>query len=365
MHGSGGFASVLTNGTVFTGNLVAAEIWTAASGAVINTPFKWSASNGGVTSTYLGGPTVPVYKIFPRDMIDGMPNDRNIVNTTGYGETYWVGTANWNGRAFDLHTERKVDAMMTWLKANTPVASQTRWYATGDSMGGWGGGTYSMRRPQFFGAVFLQTPRWRYHGTQAALQVHLNDFQQAFPPKVYAYESAPSLPTGVRIVDHVNCIAYASNPANPMTWVGWTIGRLDDFVLFSEHVAMITAMRAGGRGFAVAWNNGGHGSQPNIDSYIKNSYPPGLFEVGKGYPVFTNHSLDNDPAVDLIGGINLGLSFKDVVETASGWSCLVTNINAACTVTVRPKSTIFTASVTPVTVTIPSAATWVPVSFTA
>ena len=179
--------------------------------------------------------------------------------------------------------------------------------------------------------------------------------------------TAPNLATrdgGGTLASHLDLIAYVANTANVIPWLGWTVGWADGYTTRPDHVAAVIAMRAAKRGFAFAWNAGDH-AEGNMPSTIFNSYPKGMFEIGKGYPLFTDHSLDSDPAVDDVGGINIGLSFRNVVETSTGWACEVTHISTPCTVKVEPKSPIFIASVTPVTVSIPSPMTWVPVSFTA
>jgi len=159
-------------------------------------------------------------------------------------------------------------------------------------------------------------------------------------------------------------IAYVSNTANKVPWVGWCIGRNDGFAPFDDQVAAVVALRAAKRGFCFVWNDGNH-TTGSILSQITASYPFGTFELGKGYPLFTNHSGDQDPAVDLVGGINEGLSFRSVTESAGAWSCEVTSVLGARTVTVEPISDVFTATVTPQVINIPAANTWVSVSFTA
>jgi hypothetical protein len=57
------------------------------------------------------------------------------------------------------------------------------------------------------------------------------------------------------------------------------------------------------------------------------------------------------------------LSFRNVVETSTGWSCEVTNVLGACTVKVEPISEIFRVGVAKQTITIPAANNWVTVSF--
>lgn len=354
LHGSGGRTTILTVGTVFRGDCVAGETWN------VNNLQRWAASNGGNTPLYPGGATKSVYRLSPQDIVSGMPNEGG-----GVSESYWMGIVNAPAATLNLYTERRLDAMIAWVRANVPEISKTRWVCTGSSMGAWGGWTYAVRRPQWFAAVYGNAPRWRYHGSSGD-SVWLCNWLQGFSPSAYPIASAPALSTqdgGGSSAAHVDMIAYVSNTANKVPWIGWSIGIQDGYGPWADQVAAIAALRAAKRGFAVTWNNGTHGSNPNLDSGIKSSYPEGLWQVGRGYPLFTQHSLDGDPAVDLVGGINLGLTFRNVVESSSGWSCQVTNLVAACTVRVEPISQFFTTPVSPVLVTIPSAGTWVSVSF--
>ena len=130
---------------------------------------------------------------------------------------------------------------------------------------------------------------------------------------------------------------------------------------FSDHIAAVAAMRAAGRPFAFAWNNGNH-SGGDIMLTTLASYTADMFEIGRGYPHLTNSSRDQDPAVDLVGGINVGFKWRNVVESAAAWSCELYN-NQATTVTVKPHSTVFSGAA-PKIVALP-AATWVTVTFAA
>lgn len=356
LHGSGGRTSILTSGTIFRGDTLAGETWN------VNNLLRWAASNGGNSVVYPGGAAKALYRVSPQDIVSGMPNVSG-----GTGETYWMGLVNAPDNKLNLYTERRMDAMLAWVRANVASISKTRWVCTGSSMGAWGGWTYALRRPQWFGAVYGNAPRWRNHGTTPN-KVWLTDWAQSFGPTAYDTSTAPLLSTqdgGGSSAAHVDTIAYATNTANGLPWVGWVIGRNDGYGLWQDQVDAIAALRAAKRGFAVAWNDGNHGSGPNLDSVIKSSYPEGLWEVGRGYPLFTQHSLDADPAVDLAGGINVGLTFRNVVESAGGWTCEVTSLVSACTVHVEPKSQFFTTAVASRLVTIPSAGTWVSVNFTA
>ena len=283
---------------------------------------------------------------------------------TGTGpwrEGYWMGFTGMGLPEMRLIVERRLDALMAWVNGNLPV-SATRRSVSGGSMGAWGSLTYGLRRPHMFAVVSADRPRWRWAGYDAQTA---NVPNWASGNTAHTVATSPNLLAedgGGKVVDHMNMIAYVANPANKMPFLQWNIGRNDGFSDFRDHVDAVAALRSAKRGFAFAWNNGNHstGSIPGqFASYN------GLFEIGKGYPLFTNHSGDANPSVDLEGGINIGLKFRNVVESASAWSCEVTSVLGARTVSVEPLSSIFTAPVVPQVANIPAANTWVPVSFTA
>lgn len=276
-------------------------------------------------------------------------------------ESMWLGFKDAPDAVVRLMTERRLDAMMSWSADNLSIANHVKTCLTGGSMGGWGTLTYGLRRPTKFAAIYPDRPRWRYAYTAGTVAVAAYTAGLAS----VTVGAAPNLSSddgGGSVAAYMDMTTYAGNVANDIPWVGWCVGRQDGFVMFSDHVDAVAALRTAKRGFAFAWNNGDH-SAGSIISEITQSYPFGTFEIGKGYPLFTNHSGDQDPSVDLVGGINIGLSFRNVVESAGSWSCEVTSTLGARTVTVEPISKIFVTSVTPQNITIPAANTWVAVSF--
>jgi hypothetical protein len=277
-------------------------------------------------------------------------------------ESHWMGFTGMGSTDHKQITERRLNALIAWAKTNVPNCSPTRRALTGGSMGGWGSITYGLRRANEFAAVYPDRPRWRY---SSGTSVSVPGWDTG--SVTYPVASAPLLAAidggGSSAVPR-DGIAYVVNTANKVPWVGWCIGRNDGFAPFDDQVAAVVALRAAKRGFCFVWNDGNH-TTGSILSQITASYPFGTFELGKGYPLFTNHSGDQDPAVDLVGGINEGLSFRSVTESAGAWSCEVTSVLGARTVTVEPISDIFTATVTPQVINIPAANTWVSVSFTA
>ena len=323
--------------------------------------FNWAMVRGGVDNS--GARVTMVY-----------PWDRQLPNyASGFiRESFWEGwvdsspnvAANANTGKFCLYTEQRLDAMLAWIEANQAAnLSATKRYLTGGSMGGWGSMTYGVRRAAKFAAIYASRPRWRWSETAGGVSgMSWLDAIHRYPDGTSPALWDRASPAGT-LQSHNDIIAYASNTANTMPWVGWSCGRNDGYMPFQDHIDAVAAMRAAGRGFCFAWNDGTHGATTGLDSAILTSYPYGAFELGKGYPVFSEHSLDGNPAVDLTGGINYGLSFRNVVETSGTWSCQVMHNASACTVKVKPKSSIYTGNPSPQLVTIPGANTWVTVTF--
>lgn len=282
-------------------------------------------------------------------------------------ESFWFGFRFMPNDEVTLITQRRLDAMILGWAPGALQYNPAKTVLRGGSMGGWGTMYYGLRRANVFASLYPDRPRWRYAYNVGKIAIprwtsNASEIDATSSPQVRAEDGGGNAFT--RLMDH---IAYVSNTANKIPWIGWAVGRQDGYVQFSDHVAAVAAMRAARRGFAFSWNNGTHTSGPLASSpnIILQSYPYGLFEIGKGYPLFENHSGDQDPSdpTVLTGGINIGLTFRNVVESATGWSCEVTSVLGPCTVDVSPISDVFKAAVTPKTVNISAANDWQPVFF--
>jgi len=292
--------------------------------------------------------------------------DRQPSNGANIRESYHMGWTDSPTSELRLWTERRLDAVMDRYDLDSRI-HPTKRILTGGSMGGWGTMTYGIRRAHRFAALYPDRCRWRYCETSG--RVRIPSWTTAIVPS-YDVGSAPNLVAedgGYSAAVHMDHIAWVSDPDHVVPWIGWACGRLDGYMPFQDHIDAVAAMRAAGRGFAFAWNNGDHGNGPlssgNDPFLITDSYGYNEWSIGQGYPVFSEHSLDDDPEVDLEGGINIGLGFRNVSESAGAWSCEVRSIRSACTVKVAPYSTTYVGSKTPKDVTITAANTWTAVSF--
>ncbi|MES2973367.1 MAG: hypothetical protein V4757_07145 [Pseudomonadota bacterium] len=290
--------------------------------------------------------------------------DGEFTDTSARRESSWTGYTNGEvgSKVFRPITHERLDALLDWVDENVPQRSLTKRVGVGGSMGAQGILRYGLRRPARFAAIYPDRPIWRYRRMDNGGEIFVNDWDAG--TLYYTSATAPAMAGGGTAFDYYDSIAYVADIGNAVPWVGWCVGRNDGGMPFADHIAAVAALRAAGRGFCFAWNDGNH-STGSIMTQITASYPYALFELGKGYPIFSDHSLDKDPAVDLTGGINLGLSFRNVVESVGAWSCEVSHTSAACTVKVKPRSQIFLGSPAATTVTLPAANTWVAVSFTA
>jgi hypothetical protein len=270
----------------------------------------------------------------------------------GTMETLWFGYAHGPGlETAHPYTEEKLDALYRWVIANHSQISPTKVTLSGTSMGGWGGLSYGLRRPEMYAAIFVLLPRWK----ATTLADYETGFATTPPPGILMSD------TGEPFATRMNMIAHVADTDNQIPFLAWAIGKNDAFSPFQDHIDAVAALRSANRAFVFSWNNGNHSDGANAYPAITATYSPADFELGVGYPIFSNSSLDDDPSTDLVGGINLGFRWRSVVESASSWSCEVSNDLGAVTVDVSPRSDIYLDGGTE-TVVIP-AGTWVAVAF--
>lgn len=347
MHGSGGQNPTSSRQFIATvsGSLAYKEF----------TTFRFRTSAG------LYG-TQHVTNIRPQDLWGAFPS-----NPTGKRESHHLGFIGLEHDPSRVHliTERLYVALWEWAKATLPNIDWSRACATGGSMGGWACMTFAMRHAEYFVFVAADRPRWKSNGTTGKIAVtHWID-----GTTVFNAASAPLLAVedgGYSVAEHKDLIAFALNPANKMPFIVWCCGRRDGFANWLEQCDAVDAMRAAGRPFAFVWNNGLHPDGAILEQLLL-SYKYGMFKRGVGVPLFTQHSRDADPrdAVNaLVGGINEGLTWDSVVETATTWSCRVTNLLGPCTVMVKPYgSDVYKGNAAAQLVTITGAGVWQTVTF--
>jgi hypothetical protein len=254
-------------------------------------------------------------------------------------ETYWFGYL--SVPQWALHRDRRAypftENRLLWLvdwSVKRYGADPDRVYVTGQSMGGWGATTFALRHPEIFAAIYPTLPRTR----QAALP----GLEDGAPRRAM-------MPDGkTDYFDRMDMVKFVSDTRTDLPFMGWSIGRRDEFATWKEQVDMARALTAAHHAFAFAWNDAGHsdeGARPM--ELIYKYYGPDKISRRVSYPAFGNSSLDNNPGNgnprdgEKQGGINLGFAWRDVVDTPDGWTATLANdlAKADMTVDVTPRRT--------------------------
>jgi uncharacterized Zn-finger protein len=370
LHGSGGGWDTYPTSSTYGQSLFRGDRYNAVCGtdlgAADNSDFEFHVENYGSIPT--GTKLLPV--------------DRVMMSTGKFAETNHAGYKSGAApKRFTAWSEARYDAMMEWAKVTLTNVDFTRMSATGNSMGGWGSAGWAIRRPQYFASVICNQPRIRNRPPQGTIL----DWESGVSEYVQA---AQTMDDGVTLFTaHYDAVAYVADLNNKLPFYAEVVSVSDHFTPFQDHKDLLAAYRARVRnpnasnvqrtGFAFGWCPGDHVAGPgsavsnallSVGPYFGGTYDPFAFWLGAGYPVFDRSSLDSDPS-DLVawptGYINRGFKWRNVVETATGWSCEVSNTLGACDVDVYPHSEVYAAQVSaPVRVSIP-AGQWVSVSFAA
>jgi hypothetical protein len=269
----------------------------------------------------------------PGRMLELFPTDA-ILKPDGSGalETFWVGyycspqwAANKEPHAYPF-TENRLLWMIDWTIRHYRI-DPNRVYSSGYSMGGWGTTTFAFRHPEIFAAVFPQMPRMRQNYLQSILGSSTRVINSAYP----AGTERPNLPDGTDYFKRMDMVKFAADYPGELPFMGWSIGRHDGYAGWKEQVDMAHTMAATHRGFAFAWNNGGHSEGTAPMKTIWQYYDPEKFRLDSSYPAFSNSSIDNDLGNgdpengDKEGGINLGFAWSTPVDTAETWSTAISN----------------------------------------
>lgn len=131
--------------------------------------------------------------------------------------------------------------------------------------------------------------------------------------------------------DRVDGPHFAASHHEDLPFYGAACGRHDGYATWREHIDMVKALTKAHHGFAFSWNNGNHSKGGRAMQLIHRYYPPDLFARNRSYPAFGNSSIDNamgngDPKDgDLVGGINLGFRWSDVIDEPNRWSVKLSN----------------------------------------
>src|SRR5262249_19402982 len=229
-------------------------------------------------------------------------------------------------------TENRLLWMIDW-SIQRYGADPQRVSMGGSSMGGLGSINVGFRHPELFAAVYPTTtpslwwPPSSFHGNQGR-------------------DTKPLMADGkTSYVDYTNSPKFAADRHEDMPFLGWAVGRRDGNHNWQEYIDMVKAMTANHHGFTFSWNDGGHSEGPRAQGPISKYYPADKFARNRSYPALGNSSIDSKMGNgdkldgDMVGGINLGFDWKDVIDEKAKWSITLSNelVKDEMTVDVTPR----------------------------
>ena len=222
------------------------------------------------------------------------------------------------------YTERYLIGLLRWAQAYLGAdANQT--YVTGGSMGGSGTVAMALHFPHVFAAACAYVPVYSCtrpgKGSARRLECMVGSLKDR---KVVTSD-------GVPLLDYMNGAASMTKAGGDVPPIFSCNGRRDGSIPWENNPPFYRAANDARQAFAVFWNNGTHGMSREAPKDVKawgtRMY---AYRLDQSYLVFTNCS-DNrnygngDPKDgDLVGWINRGLAWKDMVDTADTYEITVT-----------------------------------------
>lgn len=267
----------------------------------------------------------PELRVYTRDAIVD-PDGDGVVETCWFGYLCKPFGAKHDGPLAYPFTENRLEWMVKWLIQRYKADPQ-RVYSSGQSMGGMGSTQFSFRHPELFAAVYPRLGRVRQTWLPSVAEGVTRSIQKARWDK-----PAPMMDDGkLDYFTRMDTVLWASQHHEDLPFYGWCFGKTDTVAPWTDNAEMVKALTENHHGFAFAWNEHGHSSAgaKSMQEVVK-YYPPTKFARNLSYPAFGNSSINSVMGAtreegDMVGGINLGFDWKDVVDTPGKWSANISN----------------------------------------
>lgn len=246
------------------------------------------------------------------------------VNTWWYGypEHIYKTTMEENAIAPN-YTERYLLSLVQWAQevlGTDPNAT----YIRGGSMGGSGSVAMALHFPHVFAAAYAQVPVYSCTRPGKGSAVRLECLCGPLSERVVKTAD------GIPLLDHMNGTRQLSCAKTDTPPIFATNGRTDASIPWENNPPFYAATNETRQAFAVFWNNGAHGMSSEAPDDVK-AWGNLLanYRLDRSYPAFSSCS-DNrnygngDPKDgDLVGWINRGLAWKDLIDESDRYEMTV------------------------------------------
>lgn len=222
-----------------------------------------------------------------------------------------------------------------------------RTYLEGTSMGGAGGISVGFHNPDVFARIESKVPIVAYtdkSGSDERSSLFRLDGVCGKPCDSTIYTSS-----GIRFIDHMNGEKAIRDYKGELPYLVLCNGRNDESIPWINNPSFYQALNETNRGFYCYWDNGAHDMHDSLpEDFLKIfSLIPEL-KKSLSYPAFSESSNSKDPGNgekyngDIVGWMNRGIYWTEVVETADSWSVEIYSqgdfLQYPLTVNVTPRS---------------------------
>ncbi|OHB58675.1 MAG: hypothetical protein A2Y12_14180 [Planctomycetes bacterium GWF2_42_9] len=248
-------------------------------------------------------------------------------------ESWWYGT---NDKIYDPvakltgtptnYTERILSWILEWVAQNYQTDPQ-KVYAFGASMGT-GVQRLAMQNPDMFASVDVLVPfvdfayesgnesnAKRFKGCCGSVDLLCND--------------------GMPLRDRLDLVDFVQAHTSDLPPVVIRVGRQDSSVFWRRKPDYINSMQNNRHSLIAGWDNGTHSTAmryhvDGIPDFSNYTWFISHFALNQSFPAFTNFSMNENPGNgdntdgDIIGFINRGLDWHDIIDTPSSYEITVT-----------------------------------------
>jgi len=246
------------------------------------------------------------------------------INTWWYGcnDHIYDAAAVSNGLVVN-YTEAYLLYLVRWAQQHFGTDPQ-KTYLVGTSMGGSGAISVGFHHPDVFATIYSQVPVVAY--TRRASADGRSNLVRLDGLSGRVCDETVMSDEGISVMERMNSERIVRDYAGELPFLVLCHGRTDKSIPWVNNPSFYRALNEAKRGFAAYWDNGAHDMWKYVPADVTEFYSTQALTFSDSYPAFSNFS-DNRNAGDgerddgdLIGWMNRGISWTDVVETVNSWS---------------------------------------------
>lgn len=221
------------------------------------------------------------------------------------------------------YTEAHLLYLVRWAQQHFGTDPQ-KTYLVGTSMGGSGAISVGFHHPDVFATIYSQVPVVAY--TRRSSADGRSNLHRLDGLSGRVCDETVMSDEGMSVMERMNSERIVRDYDGELPFLVLCNGRKDGSIPWVNNPSFYRALNKAKRGFAAYWNNGKHDMWKHVPADVTEFYTTQALEQGDSYPAFSNDS-DNRNAGDgerdngdLIGWMNRGIYWSDVVETENSWS---------------------------------------------